>query len=170
MNWDAIGAVGEFIGAMAVVASLIYLAIQVRQSKASGEREAAFEMIRSFQTAEFSRMLQLSFEVPPGLTGQELEERLGDDMPKLLSYMATWESLGIMVHRGQISLDLVCDFFSHSVLAAWAMAETYVQELREQAGRDTPWEWFQWLADRVKLVESMEAPLPAYIEYDDWGR
>jgi len=32
MNWDAIGAVGEIVGATAVVVSLIYLAVQVRQN------------------------------------------------------------------------------------------------------------------------------------------
>ena len=32
MNWEAIGAVGEIIGAAAVVVSLIYLATQVRSS------------------------------------------------------------------------------------------------------------------------------------------
>lgn len=32
MNWDAIGAVGEVIGATAVVITLAYLAIQIRQS------------------------------------------------------------------------------------------------------------------------------------------
>jgi len=32
MNWEAIGAMGEIMGAMAVVASLVYLAIQIRQS------------------------------------------------------------------------------------------------------------------------------------------
>lgn len=31
MNWDAIGAVGEIIGAMAVVISVAYLAIQIRK-------------------------------------------------------------------------------------------------------------------------------------------
>ena len=35
MNWDAIGAVGELLGAVAVVASLGYLAIQVRQNTSS---------------------------------------------------------------------------------------------------------------------------------------
>ena len=30
MNWDAIGAVGEIVGAFAVVVSLVYLAIQIR--------------------------------------------------------------------------------------------------------------------------------------------
>jgi hypothetical protein len=32
MNWDAIGAVGELIGAIAVVITLVYLAIQIRQN------------------------------------------------------------------------------------------------------------------------------------------
>ncbi len=33
MNWDAIGAIGEIIGALAVLITLIYLAVQVRQAK-----------------------------------------------------------------------------------------------------------------------------------------
>ncbi len=33
MNWDAIGAVGEILGALAVFVTLVYLAIQVRQAK-----------------------------------------------------------------------------------------------------------------------------------------
>ena len=32
MNWDAIGSIGEIVGAIAVVVSLIYLAVQVRQN------------------------------------------------------------------------------------------------------------------------------------------
>ena len=34
MNWDAIGAIGEIVGAIAVVATLAYLAIQTRHSAA----------------------------------------------------------------------------------------------------------------------------------------
>jgi hypothetical protein len=34
MNWDAIGAIGEIVGAIAVLATLIYLAIQIRQNSA----------------------------------------------------------------------------------------------------------------------------------------
>jgi len=32
MNWEAIGAIGELIGAAAVVVTLIYLAVQIRQN------------------------------------------------------------------------------------------------------------------------------------------
>ena len=33
MNWEAFGATGEFLGAVAVVGSLVYLAIQIRQAR-----------------------------------------------------------------------------------------------------------------------------------------
>ena len=32
MNWDAIGALGELIGALAVICTLVYLAVQIRQN------------------------------------------------------------------------------------------------------------------------------------------
>ncbi len=35
MNWDAIGAIGEILGAIAVLGTLIYLAAQIRQNTAS---------------------------------------------------------------------------------------------------------------------------------------
>ena len=35
MNWEAIGAVGEILGAIAVLLSLAYLAVQIRQNTAS---------------------------------------------------------------------------------------------------------------------------------------
>ncbi len=33
MNWDAIGAIGEILGALAVIATLAYLATQVKSMK-----------------------------------------------------------------------------------------------------------------------------------------
>jgi hypothetical protein len=32
MNWDAIGAIGEIVGALAVLITLIYLAMQIKQN------------------------------------------------------------------------------------------------------------------------------------------
>ena len=40
MSWDAIGAVGELLGATAVLVTLIYLAVQVRQANSAGQRES----------------------------------------------------------------------------------------------------------------------------------
>ena len=38
MNWEAIGAVGEIVGATAVVVTLIYVAVQVRHGDRDGAR------------------------------------------------------------------------------------------------------------------------------------
>ena len=35
MNWEAVGAIGEIVGALAVFATLVYLATQIRQNTAS---------------------------------------------------------------------------------------------------------------------------------------
>ncbi len=55
MNWDAIGAIGEVLGAILVAGTLIYLVIQVRQntnlleqSQKSGRVSADVEVVRLF--------------------------------------------------------------------------------------------------------------------------
>ena len=40
MNWDAIDAVGEILGAIAVLVTLIYVAVQVRQGRIAQKIEA----------------------------------------------------------------------------------------------------------------------------------
>ena len=46
MNWDAIGALGELVGAGAVVISIIYLAIQVRQNTDSNKTLATQNLVK----------------------------------------------------------------------------------------------------------------------------
>ena len=41
MNWEAIGAIGESVGAAGVIASLVYLAVQIRQNTRSTRRASA---------------------------------------------------------------------------------------------------------------------------------
>ena len=43
MNWEAIGALGEWAGALTVIATLVYLAIQVRQNSANTRAIAELE-------------------------------------------------------------------------------------------------------------------------------
>ena len=45
MNWDAIGAVGEIVGAAAVVISLLYLASQIRTSNRAVKQAANREIM-----------------------------------------------------------------------------------------------------------------------------
>ena len=53
MNWDAIGAIGEIVGAGAVFVSLVYLAVQIRHSSKTAE-DAAFREVFSAVTVLMS--------------------------------------------------------------------------------------------------------------------
>jgi hypothetical protein len=48
MDWNAIGAIAELVGAVAVVATLAYLATQVRQSNLSARVASRQEMARQY--------------------------------------------------------------------------------------------------------------------------
>ena len=49
MNWDAIGAVGEILGAAAVFASLIYLALQIRIQNRESQLSAIHDISVGFR-------------------------------------------------------------------------------------------------------------------------
>ena len=51
MNWDAIGAIREIIGAGAVVASLVYLAIQIRTQNREARLSAMHDISVGFRDA-----------------------------------------------------------------------------------------------------------------------
>ena len=48
MNWEAIGAVGEVVGAAGVIASLLYLAVQVQASTRASAVEAKLAATRMY--------------------------------------------------------------------------------------------------------------------------
>lgn len=51
MNWDAIGAIGETISAIAVVVSILYLAIQIRSNTRATKASASFDATHSWATS-----------------------------------------------------------------------------------------------------------------------
>ncbi len=53
MNWDAIGAIAELLGAIGVIASLVYLATQIRQS-----REQMGQNTRAMQAGAYQQFDQ----------------------------------------------------------------------------------------------------------------
>jgi len=56
MNWNAIGAVGEIVGTLAVVVSLVYLALQIRTQNTQSKLAAKHEISVGFRdaTAKFA--------------------------------------------------------------------------------------------------------------------
>ena len=70
MDWEAIGAVGEILGALAVVATLFYLTSQIRQ----GTRVARADMTKDLYLASRQAILDLSANPTLGATWAEIME------------------------------------------------------------------------------------------------
>jgi len=61
MNWEAISAVGEIVGSVAVVVSLLYLTTQVKQANRQSASDAGFAFI-----SELNHMNDFVFTDPDG--------------------------------------------------------------------------------------------------------
>ena len=68
VNWDAIGAVGELLGAILLIASLIYVALQIRDAKTQIKSATSQARSESFQNL-------FAMRVKPELANAELLSR-----------------------------------------------------------------------------------------------
>lgn len=143
--------------------------LQLRQGLRQRSREAALQMLHSFQTPEFLAAVNIVFELPDGLGKHEIETRLGDRLSCLLMMFGTFESLGILVFRRDLDLRMVEDFFSGVLVIAGRKFQRYMDEMREISGRQTYYEWYQWLSELVQRREKAAVPVPAFIEFRDWS-
>ncbi|MDD9895930.1 MAG: hypothetical protein OXU24_09105 [Gammaproteobacteria bacterium] len=61
MNWDALGAIGEIVGAVGVIATLLYLAKQIHESNLASRQAGIQEILNQVQ--QFMHNLGLSAEL-----------------------------------------------------------------------------------------------------------
>jgi hypothetical protein len=158
----------QAVEAIAVVIALGFAIVQVRQYRQDKRREAAIELLHSFQTPSFARAMNLVYRLPDGLSREEIEEAVGDELHIVYAMTTTWESLGILVFQGEIDLQLIDDFFSGPIQISWHKIGNLIIGEREETGRQTIGEWWEWLKDRLEEAESKEPPVPAHIAHKDW--
>ena len=68
----------------------------------------------------------------------------------------------------EFSIDLIDQAYSGPILISWSKLERYITDLRNDLNRETFFEWFQWLAERIKEREDLKPAVPAYIEHSKW--
>lgn len=164
----SIEVISQIVETFAVVVGVGFAIIQIKQYKLNKRREAALVLLHSFQTPSFAKALNLVYKLPDGLSKKQIEDQLGDDFHLVYALMTTWESLGILVFRGEIDLDMIDDFFSGPLIISWNKLKGHIIEERSLLGRDTIEEWFQWLMERLLEQESKEPAIPAYIAHKKW--
>jgi hypothetical protein len=159
----------NLINAIAVTGALIFAAAQVGYYRQRRRREAMLELVRSFQSPVFTSALRRVLSLPEGADTQKIRELLGADGEDAVYLVSlTWESLGVLMFRREVTLDLVDDFFSGPIVLSWQKLKIYSEEWRRTLNRETGNEWFHWLAERMIEREKLSPPVPAYIARRTW--
>jgi hypothetical protein len=159
----------NLINAIALTAGLIFAAVQIRYYRLRRRRETMLELVRSFQSQAFTSALRQVLSLPDGADAKKIRELLGPDGEDAVYLVSlTWESLGILLFRHEVTMDLVDDFFSGPILLSWRKLRVWAEEWRQQLQRDTGSEWFHWLAERMMEREKLSPPVPAYVAHRRW--
>ena len=105
MNWDAIGAIGEIAGAIAVIISLIYLALQIRAQTRESRVQSSYQVVEAFREAISS----LQDEQRAGVTVAALKDAgsLTDSEQLQLNaiaqrYLRVWEQAHFLHGEGRL--------------------------------------------------------------------
>ena len=124
MNWDAISAIGELIGAVAVVITLLYVAVQIKQNTEFLSAQTAYNY---FKARDDKLMLQAS---DPILGSIAIKARLGEELSRdekarldifITSVIFTWEYEWSEFEAGRYSFEQLnvqnkkLDFYNSSV-------------------------------------------------------
>ena len=108
-----IATLANLINAIAVTAGVIFAAAQIRYYRQRRQREAMLELVRSFQSPAFTSALRRVLSLPDGADAQKIREVLGPDGEDAVYLVSrTWESLGVLVFRREVTLDLIDDFLA----------------------------------------------------------
>lgn len=95
MNWDAIGAVGEILGAIAVVITLGYLAIQLRLARVASEVESTYVSHESYSRWRIAIMQNP--ELPKTIAKANRGEELADEEEISISTLTQELFIGAVV-------------------------------------------------------------------------
>src|SRR6266446_10861647 len=108
-----VSTLANLINAFAVTAGVIFAAGQIRHYRQRRRRDAMLELVRSFQSPAFTSALRRINLLPDGADLATIREVLGPDgLDYVFLVGLTWESLGVLLFRHEVALDLMDDFFS----------------------------------------------------------
>jgi hypothetical protein len=159
----------NLINAAAVTVGVVFAATQIRDYRHQRRRDSMLELVRSFQSPSFARALHRINSLPDGANLQQIREALGPDGEDDVFLVGlTWESLGVLTFRREITLDLMDDFFSGAIVISWRKLHAFVEDDRRSLKRETVWEWFQWLAERMLEREETSPAIPAHVAHRNW--
>jgi hypothetical protein len=167
MSLSDIASIVEIVGIFAILYSLFFGAVQLKQNRVQRRDLAILECTRLFEDKEFTEAYRLVQELPIGVATDQIDELDDRYSSAAIRIIMKFETIGMLVHRGVIPLDAMEDLVGGAALATWQILAGYIEEVRKKSLNPRYMEWYQWLVDRLQKQHSQDHE-PAYIKYADW--
>ena len=153
----------------AVVIGVGFGLMQLRQLREQRDVEAALELLRPLQSLESAEALLILHGLPDNLGSDQLRKHLGDEFEAVMATAALFESLGPLVARGHVPVEMYAEFYRGPTVLTWRKLSGYINEQRE-AGWPSLFEWLQWLAERMAERAVPATNAPAHERFRLWRR
>ena len=164
MSWEL---ALQAIETAAVVIGVAFGLVQLRQLRHQREVQAGLELLAPLQTPESAEALLIVHDLPDNLTGDELRQRLGGHYKSAMATLALFESLGPIVARGHVPIEMYAEFYRGPTVLCWRKFRRYIEDER-QSGWPTLFEWLQWLAERMEERAAPSPDVPAFRRFSEW--
>lgn len=166
---DRLAGFVDVLTIVALAGGLLFAAFEWRASRRENRRQSQILLLRSFESPEFLKAMRRLLSLPDGVSRAQVEGVLGEEGSDLLwCWLGTMESSGILVFTREIDIRLVDQSFGGPWLVIWRKVADYVAAVREEVGRDSMHEWYQWLVERIETLEREEGRTPAHLLHGDW--
>ena len=155
------------IETLAVVVGVAFGLIQLRQLRLQREVQAGIELLHPLQAPEAADALMTIHALPDGLTGEQLHRKLGDRFGSVLAVLALFESLGPLIARGHVPIEMYADSYRGITVICWRKMRPYIEQRRRE-GWPNLYEWLQWLAERMEERSDLGSDIPAFDRFRTW--
>lgn len=131
---------------LAVVGGVIFGAWQIRVAARTRATQVSLHLIEMLNSPDLMRGLDALNDLAEGFTWPQLQTQLGERWLSVFTLINTLDGLGILVYREEVALGLADDFFHHAVAIVWRKTRVAINDRRQQPGRETGFQFLEWLA------------------------
>ena len=164
---NTLALLARIIGTIAVISGIVFGFIQVRHYQQQRRIIASVQLVNSFQSPEFNRALRKIWALPDDASITEIHE-LGDNWEDAAYQVGmTLETMGVLVFRRIVPLPILDEVMGDAILILWRKLRPWIEHLRAEQKRDSAYEWFHWLADRLS-ERNRRTKEGAYKIYCNW--
>jgi hypothetical protein len=152
-----LASVSIVIASITVVMGVVLAVLQLRDQKKTRQAQLFMEIYVRFERSEFLDTYFLVGDAFGNHQDESHPEFWVNNKGKIGSVLSFYESIGVLVKRKLIDINLVADLISGSTIRLWESIERWVKWRRKNENWPQLWEWMEYLYHEIRKIPSRVA-------------